>query len=186
MDKGRSTVISEPVSSVLRPRLTRFVTRLDLAFLSSARHLAFPTIFLWVVWCAGIGHRKAALRPSASIIYSPKPVSWVFSILGLDGQSAHLPGLSHLVCTFPGLGSSKLDMVRHILVLLVLATLSCFFLPAAASLYPTKPISTTIYQAGLPAQVLWIEDGDYPHLNRTGEVRIDLYEGNSVRVFCAI
>ncbi|KDR79422.1 hypothetical protein GALMADRAFT_243495, partial [Galerina marginata CBS 339.88] len=28
-----------------------------------------------------------------------------------------------------------------------------------ASLYPTKPVASTVYTAGTPAQVVWMEDG---------------------------
>lgn len=71
-------------------------------------------------------------------------------------------------------------MTGLVFVLCVLATFWCFSRPAAASVYPTKPTQTTIYQAGAPAEVLWIEDNRRPFLNLTGLMQIDLYEGNSV------
>ncbi len=65
-------------------------------------------------------------------------------------------------------------------VLRVLATFWCLSRLAAASVYPTKPTAITIYQAGAPAEVRWIEDNKKPLLNSTGVMQIDLYEGNSV------
>ncbi|KJA16140.1 hypothetical protein HYPSUDRAFT_47678 [Hypholoma sublateritium FD-334 SS-4] len=70
-------------------------------------------------------------------------------------------------------------MAGLVIVLSVLATFWCFSRPAAAAVYPTKPTATTIYQAGAPAEVLWIEDSKRPFLNITGLMQIDLYEGNS-------
>ncbi len=65
-------------------------------------------------------------------------------------------------------------------VLRVLVTFWCLSRLAAASVYPTKPTAITIYQAGAPAEVRWIEDNKKPLLNSTGVMQIDLYEGNSV------
>ncbi|KAF8958423.1 hypothetical protein BDZ97DRAFT_2078618 [Flammula alnicola] len=61
----------------------------------------------------------------------------------------------------------------------VLATLVLHALPALASLYPTKPIASTVFTAGMPAEVRWMEDGKRPLLNATGDVEIDLYAGNN-------
>ena len=71
-------------------------------------------------------------------------------------------------------------MAGPIFVLRVLATFWCFSRLATASVYPTKPTATTIYQAGAPAEVRWTEDNKKPLLNLTGVMQIDLYEGNSV------
>ena len=49
-----------------------------------------------------------------------------------------------------------------------------------ASLYPTKPVASTIYIAGQAAEVSWVEDWKTPLLNATAGVRIDLYAGNNV------
>ena len=71
-------------------------------------------------------------------------------------------------------------MAGLVIVLSVLATFWCFSRLATASVYPTKPTATTIYQAGAPAEVRWTEDNKKPLLNLTGVMQIDLYEGNSV------
>lgn len=47
--------------------------------------------------------------------------------------------------------------------------------PALASLYPIQPISTTIYAAGQPVQVKWIDDGHKPTLDKMGLLKIDLF-----------
>jgi hypothetical protein len=65
----------------------------------------------------------------------------------------------------------------------VLATLWLHVWTVAGSLYPIKPVSSTIYEAGLPAEVKWMEDGKSPLLNLTGNLKIDLYAGRSVSVF---
>ncbi|KAF8191279.1 hypothetical protein BJ912DRAFT_925245 [Pholiota molesta] len=61
----------------------------------------------------------------------------------------------------------------------VLATLLLHVWTVAGSLYPIKPVSSTIYEAGLPAEVKWMEDGKSPLLNLTGNLKIDLYAGRS-------
>ncbi|KAF8900729.1 hypothetical protein CPB84DRAFT_1778773 [Gymnopilus junonius] len=63
----------------------------------------------------------------------------------------------------------------HILALYTISLL----LPSLAAIFPTKPISTTVYNAGAPAQISWTEDGRRPLLNATYGLRIDLYAGNS-------
>lgn len=65
----------------------------------------------------------------------------------------------------------------------VLATLWLHAWTVAGSLYPIKPVSSTIYEAGLPAEVRWMEDGKSPLLNLTGNMKIDLYAGRNVSVF---
>ncbi|KAF8154418.1 hypothetical protein B0H34DRAFT_619932, partial [Crassisporium funariophilum] len=50
---------------------------------------------------------------------------------------------------------------------------------ALALLYPTKPVSDTIYTAGQAAYVKWIEDGRRPLLKDMGKMRMDLYARNS-------
>ena len=52
--------------------------------------------------------------------------------------------------------------------------------PVLGSLYATKPISTTVFTAGRPAQLSWIDDGHAPLLRDMGMVQIDLYAGNEV------
>jgi hypothetical protein len=75
-------------------------------------------------------------------------------------------------------------MVQPIFLFWVLATFLCLDLLAGlgvlASLYPTKPVASTIYIAGQAAEVSWTEDGKTPLLNATAGVRIDLYAGNNV------
>lgn len=75
-------------------------------------------------------------------------------------------------------------MVQFIFLFWVLATVLCSdLLPGLgvlASLYPTKPVASTIYIAGQAADVSWTEDGKTPLLNATAGVRIDLYAGNNV------
>jgi len=75
-------------------------------------------------------------------------------------------------------------MVQSIFSFWVLATLLCLDLLAGlgvlASLYPTKPVASTIYIAGQAAEVSWTEDWRTPLLNATAGVRIDLYAGNNV------
>lgn len=44
-----------------------------------------------------------------------------------------------------------------------------------ASLYPYKPIGNTVYAAGQPARVNWIDDGRVPKLAKIGPLRIDLF-----------
>jgi hypothetical protein len=46
---------------------------------------------------------------------------------------------------------------------------------AMASLYPYKPISTTVYTAGQTARVNWVDDGHKPKLAKIGPLRIDLF-----------
>lgn len=55
---------------------------------------------------------------------------------------------------------------------------------AFGSLYPTKPISTTVLAAGRPAQVKWVEDGHPPLLGDLGHMKIHLLAGNSVCIAC--
>jgi len=75
-------------------------------------------------------------------------------------------------------------MIQPISLFWVLATFLCSDLLAGlgvlASLYPTKPVASTIYVAGQAAQVSWAEDWKTPLLNATAGVRIDLYAGNNV------
>lgn len=51
---------------------------------------------------------------------------------------------------------------------------------ALGSLYPTKPISTTVFLAGQPAQLKWVEDGHAPVLSELGHMKIQLFAGNIV------
>ncbi|PPQ92739.1 hypothetical protein CVT25_015360 [Psilocybe cyanescens] len=51
-----------------------------------------------------------------------------------------------------------------------------------ASLYPTKPVASTTYTAGQPAEVTWIEDGRKPLMNTTIGFKIDLYAGNKTYI----
>ena len=55
--------------------------------------------------------------------------------------------------------------------------------PALASLYPTQPISTTIYTAGQPAQLKWIDDSHKPTLDKMGLLKIDLFAEVNVRFY---
>lgn len=68
---------------------------------------------------------------------------------------------------------------HRLLCVLVLVTLHAATL-SSASIYPTKPISTTVFTAGQPAQLKWIEDGHPPLLRDTGKVKIQLFAGNDV------
>lgn len=62
-----------------------------------------------------------------------------------------------------------------------LLVLAVFLLqPVACSLYPTKPVADTMYTAGQPAEVTWIDDGQKPLVNETIGFKIDLYAGNKV------
>ncbi|KAH9476271.1 hypothetical protein JR316_0011842 [Psilocybe cubensis] len=67
-------------------------------------------------------------------------------------------------------------------VVLVICFLSQYSRYTKASLYPTKPISSTTYTAGQPAEVTWIEDGRKPFLNTTIGFKIDLYAGNKTYI----
>jgi hypothetical protein len=51
---------------------------------------------------------------------------------------------------------------------------------ALGSLYPTKPISTTVFLAGQAAQLKWVEDGHAPVLSELGHMKIQLFAGNIV------
>ncbi|KIM38552.1 hypothetical protein M413DRAFT_243385 [Hebeloma cylindrosporum] len=74
-------------------------------------------------------------------------------------------------------------MVQSTLLFWVLATFLgsdlLAGLGALASLYPTKPVASTIYIAGQAAEVSWMDDGKVPLLNATAGIRIDLYAGNN-------
>lgn len=66
---------------------------------------------------------------------------------------------------------------------LLLSILAIKIWTTVGSLYPIKPVSSTIYEAGLPAEVRWMEDGKSPLLNLTGKLKIALYAGRSVSMF---
>lgn len=51
---------------------------------------------------------------------------------------------------------------------------------ALGSLYPTKPISTTVFLAGQAAQLKWVEDGHAPVISELGHMKIQLFAGNIV------
>jgi hypothetical protein len=92
-----------------------------------------------------------------------------------------LTGLSDLVYF---LDRTSPLMVPSMLSFWVLATFLFSDLLAGhgvlASLYPTKPVASTIYIAGQAAEVSWTEDLKTPLLNATAGLRIDLYAGNNV------
>ncbi|KAF5309981.1 hypothetical protein D9619_010249 [Psilocybe cf. subviscida] len=56
------------------------------------------------------------------------------------------------------------------------------FSGALGTLYPIKPVSGTVFSAGMPAQVKWMEDNKKPFLNSTGTVQIDLYAGKNTYI----
>ena len=62
---------------------------------------------------------------------------------------------------------------------LVLAQL---FVGSLAALYPTKPVSGTIYKAGRSASLTWSDDGSSPTLDSLGRMKIDLYRGAGVGI----
>lgn len=62
------------------------------------------------------------------------------------------------------------------LVALAVASLNGVF----ATLYPTQPISDTIYSTGSSAWINWIDDSLRPHLYDMSPVKIDLYAGDHV------
>ena len=51
---------------------------------------------------------------------------------------------------------------------------------AAAALYPTRPIASTVFSAGRMSTITWIDDGTAPSLPQIGPVRIDLFSGDDV------
>ncbi|PPQ70264.1 hypothetical protein CVT26_014553 [Gymnopilus dilepis] len=63
--------------------------------------------------------------------------------------------------------------------LVLLLQLFALFSPSLTAIFPTKPVSSTVYTAGAPAEITWLEDGRRPLLNDTHGVRIDLYAGNT-------
>jgi len=68
--------------------------------------------------------------------------------------------------------SNGMSFHRLLCILFLHATLS------SASIYPTTPISKTIFTAGQPAKLKWMEDGRPPLLRDTGRVKIQLFAGN--------
>jgi hypothetical protein len=71
----------------------------------------------------------------------------------------------------------KEPMASLVLLLIILN----WFSGALGTLYPIKPVSGTVFSAGMPAQVKWMEDNKKPFLNSTGTLQIDLYAGKNVR-----
>lgn len=53
---------------------------------------------------------------------------------------------------------------------------------AAAGLYPTRPIASTVFSAGRMSTITWINDDTEPTLSQIGPVRIDLFTGDDVSV----
>ena len=49
-----------------------------------------------------------------------------------------------------------------------------------ASLYPTIPVSGTVYRAGCRELVTWIDSRREPHLYELGVLGIDLYTADGV------
>ncbi|KAI0322586.1 hypothetical protein OF83DRAFT_651660 [Amylostereum chailletii] len=46
---------------------------------------------------------------------------------------------------------------------------------ASAALYPTQPVSDTVFTAGRLNTVTWIDDGSSPSLSNLSELKLDLY-----------
>ena len=67
-------------------------------------------------------------------------------------------------------------LASSVLSLLVLVS------SAAAALYPTRPIASTVFSAGRMSTITWIDDGTAPSLSQIGPMRIDLYYGDDVSV----
>ena len=52
-----------------------------------------------------------------------------------------------------------------------------------ASVYPTIPVSGTVYRAGRRELVTWIDSRREPHLDELGVLVIDLYTADGVSSF---
>lgn len=53
-------------------------------------------------------------------------------------------------------------------------------LPVFASLYPTSPISRTVWRGGHVENITWIDDGTFPELRELGKISIELYVAGNV------
>lgn len=50
----------------------------------------------------------------------------------------------------------------------------------SASLYPTSPVSQTVWSAGRSHNITWIEDGKSPKLKDMSNIRIELFVAGNV------
>lgn len=63
---------------------------------------------------------------------------------------------------------------------ILFSSLAGLVLSVSASLYPTNPISRTVWSAGRSENISWIDDGKYPYLNDMGVLNIELYVAGNV------
>ncbi|PCH37198.1 hypothetical protein WOLCODRAFT_167375 [Wolfiporia cocos MD-104 SS10] len=66
--------------------------------------------------------------------------------------------------------------------MLVFASVLLYIASAAAGLYGTRPVASTVLSAGRFSTVTWINDNSRPSLSEMGPVRIDLYVGGDTLV----
>jgi len=69
-------------------------------------------------------------------------------------------------------------LVQYLAAMTLAATSS-----VSAALYPTRPVSQTVYRTGHHALVTWKDDKSKPWLEAMGRIRIDLYTGDDVSLF---
>ncbi|TFY62234.1 hypothetical protein EVJ58_g3993 [Rhodofomes roseus] len=62
---------------------------------------------------------------------------------------------------------------------LLFGTLLLLASSAAAGLYPTRPIASTVFSAGRLSTITWINDDTQPSVSQMGPIRIDLYSGDN-------
>jgi hypothetical protein len=60
-------------------------------------------------------------------------------------------------------------------------TTALFSLPALGNLYVTRPVANTIYETGLQASLIWMDDGTAPLLADMPKLQLDLYSPDNVR-----